>query len=58
MCPHCNGAGIFTKPECPPDENEEWTEGHVRTWAEFMRQLGYVVRIKICRCRSRQARCQ
>ena len=55
MCARCHGAGWFTKPECPPDADGDYSEAHVLTWYEFMRKLRYVVRLFRCRCRRRRS---
>lgn len=54
-CSHCNYTGIRTKPEAPPDEEGNYTAGHVRAWLEFMRRLGYPIRAWKCRCVRRKA---
>lgn len=55
MCERCHGAGVYTKPEGPPDEHGYYTKSHVLLWYEFMRRLGNVVRLYRCRCQRRNS---
>jgi len=51
MCRNCRDTGIHTLPAAPPDEDGEYSQGHVLAWIEFMRRVGEVIRVTPCLCK-------